>query len=49
MGIIYFVHEFKPKFNESALLLDKEMLQAVSNINRQIITLAPVFFTERCL
>jgi hypothetical protein len=41
-GLIYFVHEWKPKFNESALLDDPEMLAAVTDINRQIATLAPV-------
>ena len=42
MGLIYFVHEWEPKFNESALLSDPEMLSAVTAINRQIIELAPV-------
>ena len=42
MGIIYFVHEWKPKFNEHALLNDPEMLGAVTEINRQIHQLAPV-------
>jgi hypothetical protein len=42
MGLIYFVHEWEPKFNESALLSDPEMLSAVTAINRQISTLAPV-------
>ena len=41
-GLIYFVHEFQPKFNESALLSDPEMLSAVTAINHQIIRLAPV-------
>jgi hypothetical protein len=41
-GIIWFVHEFKPKFNEWALLDDPEMLAAVTAINRQIRELAPV-------
>jgi hypothetical protein len=41
-GLIYFVHEFKPKFNEHALLDDSEMLAAVTAINRQIRELAPV-------
>lgn len=41
-GIIYFVHEFKPRFNEDALLDDPEMLTAVTAINRQIGRLAPV-------
>jgi hypothetical protein len=42
MGLIYFVHEWKPKFNESALLSDPQMLSAVTAINRRIIGLAPV-------
>lgn len=42
MGLIYFVHEWQPSFNESALLSDKEMLSAVTQINQQIIRLAPV-------
>jgi len=41
-GLIYFVHEWQPKFNESALLSDPEMLAAVTKINRQIAELAPV-------
>lgn len=41
MGLIYFVHEWEPRFNESALLDDAEMLSAVTAINRQIIELAP--------
>ena len=42
MGLIYFVHEWKPKFNEHALLDDPEMLAAVTEINHQIHELAPV-------
>lgn len=41
-GLIYFVHEWQPKFNESALLDDAEMLAAVTELNRQIARLAPV-------
>ncbi|MCH8289476.1 hypothetical protein IH992_00015 [Candidatus Poribacteria bacterium] len=41
-GIIWFVHEFKPKFKEAALLEDAEMLAAVTAINKQIHSLAPV-------
>jgi len=41
-GLIYFVHEWQPKFNESALLSDPEMLAEVTKINRQIAGLAPV-------
>ena len=41
-GIIYFVHEFKPKFVEAGLLADKEMLAQVRAVNQQIQELAPV-------
>jgi hypothetical protein len=42
MGLIYFVHEWQPRFNESALLSDPEMISAVTAINHQITELAPV-------
>lgn len=41
-GLIYFVHQFKPRFIEAALLADVEMLSAVTAINRRIKELAPV-------
>ncbi|MDH7598651.1 MAG: hypothetical protein QHH07_03305, partial [Sedimentisphaerales bacterium] len=41
-GLIYFVHVFAPRFIEAGLLADPEMSQAVSQINRQILELAPV-------
>lgn len=41
-GLIYFVHQFQPKFIEAALLADPEMLAAVTALNRQITALAPV-------
>ncbi|MHC4170573.1 MAG: hypothetical protein ACYSWQ_26850 [Planctomycetota bacterium] len=41
-GLIYFVHEWEPKFSESALLSDPEMLAAVTALNKQITELAPV-------
>ncbi len=41
-GIIYFVHEWKPKFNEHALLDDPEMLAGVTALNKDIRELAPV-------
>ena len=40
-GLIYFVHEFKPKSTELALLKDPEMLAAVTAINWQVRELAP--------
>jgi hypothetical protein len=41
-GLIYFVHQFKPRFIEAGLLADKEMLAQVTKTNRQIQRLAPV-------
>ena len=40
-GLIYFAHEFKPKFIEAGLLADPEMSKAVGEINAQIKALAP--------
>ncbi len=40
-GLIYFAHEFKPKFIEAGLLADQEMARAVAAINRQVEELAP--------
>src|ERR1039457_5060656 len=42
MGLVYFVHEWQPKFDEAALLHDPEMLREVTAINRQVTQLAPV-------
>ena len=41
-GLVYFVHEWQPRFNEAALLSDPNMLAAVTAINRRIEGLAPV-------
>lgn len=41
-GLIYFVHQFKPRFNEHALLDDPVMLPAMTALNRQIQELAPI-------
>lgn len=41
-GIIYFAHEFKPKFVEAGLLADKEMSDGVKAINAEVARLAPV-------
>jgi hypothetical protein len=40
-GLIWFVHQFEPRFIEPALLEDPEMLAAVTAINHQIRDLAP--------
>jgi hypothetical protein len=41
-GIIYFAHQFKPRFIEAGLLADEAMAREVADINRQIRGLAPV-------
>lgn len=41
-GIIYFVHQFEPRFKEASLLDDEELLPAVTKLNQQIAQLAPV-------
>ncbi len=41
-GIIYFVHQFEPEFNEHALLDDPQLLRGVTEINRQVHDLARV-------
>ncbi len=41
-GIIYFAHQFEPKFIEAGLLADEEMARGVSALNGQIRELAPV-------
>lgn len=41
-GIIYFCHQFKPKFDEHALLDDPNMLRSVTATNKQIQEMAPV-------
>ncbi len=41
-GLLFFVHQFKPVFREPALLDDEEMLKAVTALNQQITSLAPV-------
>jgi hypothetical protein len=41
-GLIYFVHQFKPRFIEAGLLADKAMLASVTQTNKQIHRLAPV-------
>jgi len=38
-GLIYFVHQFKPTFDEHALLDDPEMLEAVTNLNLHVLAL----------
>jgi hypothetical protein len=40
-GLIYFVHQFAPTFNEAALLDDPENRQAIKAINARITALAP--------
>jgi len=42
LGIVYFAHEWEPKFVEAGLLADAEMSAAVAAVNHQILALAPV-------
>ena len=48
-GLIYFVHEFKPRFKEAALLEDPPMLEAVTQINRQVQALARVLLSGKAV
>lgn len=41
-GLIYFCHQFKPRFVEAGLLADEEMAGAVGAVNRQIRELGDV-------
>ena len=41
-GLIYFCHQFQPRFIEAGLLADEAMAQAVGAINREIQSLAAV-------
>jgi hypothetical protein len=41
-GLVYFVHEWKPKFREAALLDDPEQLAAVTALNHEILRWAPL-------
>ena len=41
-GLIYFCHQFQPRFVEAALLVDEEMAHAVGAINREVQGLAAV-------
>ena len=41
-GLVYFVHIFKPQFNEPGVLADKEMSEAIGKVNKRITELAPV-------
>jgi hypothetical protein len=40
-GLIYFVHQFKPRFSEASLLQDAELLAGIAAVNQQIRSLAP--------
>lgn len=41
-GIMYFVHQFEPRFSEASLLEDEELLNGIAKLNQQIRQLAPV-------
>jgi ethanolamine utilization protein EutP (predicted NTPase) len=44
-GIVYFAHQFQPKFDAAALLHDPAMLAAVTSINHEIQDLSPTLLT----
>ena len=41
-GIVYFVHEMKPDFSEPGVLRHPEQVKAITEVNKQIHSLAPV-------
>ena len=41
-GIVYFVHQFEPRFVEASLLEDEALSQAVSGVNAEVLSLASV-------
>lgn len=41
-GVVYFAHQFAPKFIEAGVLSDTDMTVALQKINAQIKTLAPI-------
>ncbi|GAB4149062.1 MAG: hypothetical protein Fur0037_17410 [Planctomycetota bacterium] len=41
-GIVYFVHEFRPRFIEAGIFAHPEIAAAVRDVNREILALAPV-------
>jgi hypothetical protein len=41
-GLIYFVHQFKPKFREASVFDDPDLLKALTETNKRIVDLAPV-------
>src|SRR5262245_34150548 len=40
-GLIYFVHQFKPRFVEASLFQDADLLAGITAVNKQIQSLAP--------
>lgn len=45
-GLVYFVHQFEPRFVEASLLENRELLPAVTALNREVTDLAPVILGE---
>lgn len=41
-GVIYFVHEFKPKFIEAGVLAHPEQAKVIEQVNKQVLSLAAV-------
>jgi len=48
-GVIYFVHQFKPRFNDNAVLDDRRSRRAVMETNRELLELAPMLKLGRAL
>ncbi|HVV70219.1 MAG TPA: hypothetical protein VHI52_01765, partial [Verrucomicrobiae bacterium] len=44
-GIVYFVHQFAPTFREDGIFNYPSLVTAVSNVNAQVLSLAPVLNT----
>jgi hypothetical protein len=40
-GLIYFVHQFKPRFVEASLFQEAELLAGITAVNKQVQSLAP--------
>ena len=41
-GIVYFAHEWQPKFHEAALLTYPDITKAVQDVNAEVLAVAPV-------
>lgn len=41
-GIVYFVHEWKPRFRSATMIDDQDLFERVRKVNREVLALAPV-------